>query len=1109
MRKLLLILILCFTKIVTYSQNLDIAYPHVSIISPEAASMAINIDYPVSLYTGIPNIGIPLYTIDIDGFKLPITLSYHASGIRADQEASCVGLGWTLDIGARICRVIKNVDDFLENGWDRYHPYCQTGWYDGPTFTYANENLYKLIGTSSDIAWIELNRYLITDSEPDLFFYSLPSDNGKFIFDKKHSPVLFNKEHNLKIEVTKIGKPARIQLTVFDSEGNQYIFNDEEETRLYLANNALNRNGTSPKDKYDDNISNFTEWTPIRYGNTIEMEPGPVDPYPYTSCWCVSKIITNKNKVINFCYETEMQYLPTQESCEIYNNVRNNKQSKLYTKSKTVNKALHLKSISWNGGKVEFKTSDREDIKGSAKKIDGITIYNINNDLIGSASFHHSYFNNEYEGDYPHVFKRLRLDSITLKGISNDYEFEYYTGNLPAKNTKNVDYWGYSNGREYGDNYCIGIYTNGAKYKGVKKNANLDYAQIGTLKKIKYPTGGDNEFTYALHRFYTTFNGETNNDLASDSTIRDNTGVSFRKVNIYVYNNYSIGEYDDCPSDSIWRFEIPVKTNLKIEGVVENTNCSFRDPDYIYYSDPLGQLCQIINDKKKDIYTYVCPQVYLKDLSSSSNRNGEGDEIELTTRTYTLDPGTYEFHAFTPPKDVYASWSLSFDYQYPLRATRSTNTEEGAGLRIASIKNEAYTKTFHYSIGTHLTSPLLFYYGNRIGDGTTDSNRDPCLVQVSESKTPLSTFNNGNTVGYDWVQEDFVGNDNPSQITHYYKNEAETDVFDDNFVESPVIINYTNGLQTKIEFREDDELIKTELYDYSDTYSDFVYAFIDRNGHFGSDDVLNYYYRVRWPQKCHKEEILFCEDNEISSQEHYSYNAKGLLSQISKEVNNDIYKTLIKYPFDFNNTISPPMVQRNFTSVPLEIIKLKNGYVIGAQRIECIDTLNMFLTKAFYKLNTNHALSFSNYESYYCKNISFDKYDTSGNLVQYTENGIQSTYLWGYNHQYPIATIKNANHDIVYQLLGGENAVNLFASKPNIDERDIKTFLAPILNGNLKDASISTYLHIPMIGVQTISTPYGYTTKYQYDSANRLKSVYNSQNHLLDNYFYNYKQIVK
>lgn len=213
-------------------------------------------------------------------------------------------------------------------------------------------------------------------------------------------------------------------------------------------------------------------------------------------------------------------------------------------------------------------------------------------------------------------------------------------------------------------------------------------------EKIKYPTGGDNEFTYALHRFYTTFNGETNNDLASDSTIRDNTGVSFRKVNIYVYNNYSIGEYDDCPSDSIWRFEIPVKTNLKIEGVVENTNCSFRDPDYIYYSDPLGQLCQIINDKKKDIYTYVCPQVYLKDLSSSSNRNGEGDEIALTTRTYTLDPGTYEFHAFTPPKDVYASWSLSFDYQYPLRATRSTNTEEGAGLRIASIKNEAYTKHF-------------------------------------------------------------------------------------------------------------------------------------------------------------------------------------------------------------------------------------------------------------------------------------------------------------------------------------------------------------------------------------------------------------------------------
>lgn len=1105
MKRLLFAFILCCAKGVVFSQNPDIAYPHVSVVSPEAASLAMNIDYPVSLYTGVPNIDIPLYKIDVDGFELPLTLSYHASGIRVDQEASWVGLGWTLDVGARISRVIKNVDDFLENGWDRYHPYCKTGWYDGPSFTYANEDLYKMTGEPSDQAWADLRYHLITDSEPDLFFYSLPSCSGKFIFDKKHLPVLFNKEHNLKVEVSKVGNPARIQLTVFDAEGNRYIFHDEEESRLYLANNALNRNGTNPKDKYDDEARSFTEWVPIRIGNTWDMDPGPVDPYPHTSCWCVSEIITNKNKVIDFNYEYEMQYLPTQESCEIYNSTKDNKQSKLFTRSKTINKALHLKSISWTGGKVEFKTSNREDIKGSAKKIDGLTLHNVNGDIVGSVSFHQSYFNDDYEGDYPHVFKRLRLDSLSLRGVAKGYEFDYFDGSLPPKNTKNVDYWGYPNGREYGDDYCVGVYVNGTKYKGVKKNACLEKSQVGTLSKIKYPTGGTSEFTYENHIFSTTFDNVTNNDLAVDSTSRDNIGVSYRREDICVYNNYSMNEYPDSPSDSVWRFEIPVKTSLKIEGVVENTNCSFRDPNYIYYSDPLGEFCQIINGRKKKIYTYVCPHVYLRDTGSSTNYNGEGDEITLAARTYTLEPGTYEFHAYTPPKDVYATWSLFFDYQSPLRTTRYMVAEEGAGLRIASIKNDAYTKIFHYSMGTHLTEPLLFYYGNRVGDGTSGSNRQPCLVQVSESKAPLSTFNNGNSVGYDWVMEEIVGDDNPSQIKHYYMNEAETEVFDDNFVESPVIINYTNGLQTKVEYSEDDQLVATESYEYGDTYSDYVYAFIDRNGNFGSDDVLNYYYKVRWPQKSHKVETQVRGDKEISSEEKYTYNAHGLVSQISKSANGDVYQTIVRYPFDAMDAVGSSMTQRNLINVPMEIVELKNGSVIGARRKECVDTLNMFLAKAFYTLSTSYPLPLSSYSSCYHKQISFDRYDAWGNLVQSTENGLRSTYLWGYGSQYPLAVISNADYNTVYALLGGKETVYSFASKPVIAEAEAKSFLSPILNGKLKGAAVTMYLHSPMVGVLSISTPYGDAKKYKYDTANRLNFVYDSQNYLLDKYSYNYK----
>ena len=49
------------------------------------------------LYTGAMRFSIPLYTIDFDGWKLPLTLDYRATGVTTNQEAIEVGLGWTLN----------------------------------------------------------------------------------------------------------------------------------------------------------------------------------------------------------------------------------------------------------------------------------------------------------------------------------------------------------------------------------------------------------------------------------------------------------------------------------------------------------------------------------------------------------------------------------------------------------------------------------------------------------------------------------------------------------------------------------------------------------------------------------------------------------------------------------------------------------------------------------------------------------------------------------------------------------------------------------------------------------------------------------------------------
>ena len=46
--------------------------------SPEAYSLMEYSEIPVSLYTGVPDISIPIYTIRVGNYSLPISLRYHA-----------------------------------------------------------------------------------------------------------------------------------------------------------------------------------------------------------------------------------------------------------------------------------------------------------------------------------------------------------------------------------------------------------------------------------------------------------------------------------------------------------------------------------------------------------------------------------------------------------------------------------------------------------------------------------------------------------------------------------------------------------------------------------------------------------------------------------------------------------------------------------------------------------------------------------------------------------------------------------------------------------------------------------------------------------------------
>ena len=94
--------------------------------SPEATSLAKFTEVPVSHYTGLPQISIPFFNLNLDGLNIPIGMSYHARGIAVEEVASRVGIGWTLNAGGAVVRQTRGKPDDSHNGYlqhDFYHTF--------------------------------------------------------------------------------------------------------------------------------------------------------------------------------------------------------------------------------------------------------------------------------------------------------------------------------------------------------------------------------------------------------------------------------------------------------------------------------------------------------------------------------------------------------------------------------------------------------------------------------------------------------------------------------------------------------------------------------------------------------------------------------------------------------------------------------------------------------------------------------------------------------------------------------------------------------------------------------------------------------------------------
>jgi YD repeat-containing protein len=149
-----------------------------------------------------------------------------------------------------------------------------------------------------------------------------------------------------------------------------------------------------------------------------------------------------------------------------------------------------------------------------------------------------------------------------------------------------------------------------------------------------------------------------------------------------------------------------------------------------------------------------------------------------------------------------------------------------------------------------------------------------------------------------------------------------------------------------------------------------------------------------------------------------------------------------------------------------------------------------------------HSSGILQINSNYKKRIIYE-YDYYGNPNQISKDSINTVYLWGYNHQYLVAEIKNATYSTVKQILT-ETLINRVANAATPTASDLTAINNLRTNTTLKDAHITTCTYKPLVGMLTSKDPRGVETQYVYDTFGRLTRVI-LDGKTIEEYQYNYK----
>lgn len=418
--------------------------------TPESAAFEKYGNIPLDEFSGTASITVPLYTVQGKFLSVPVTLNYHASGIKVNQEATWVGLGFDLTCGGRITvetkgnadanvRGITSQESFktgvrrIFNKWKL--PYSPNP--NSPQLGYAFLDYAKEYGTNNN-PWDHMNDTLWDDNgtisnsawygagEPDIYHASFLGQSVDFYFDLINGTVQFLGEKSLFSVSSTTDYTGAIQsFTIKDNSGIVYLFEQKEKTKVSVM----------PTFGFASNIESNSAWLLTR----VTHPAGDEIVFTYTNYGKTYPAFT-----WSASYSMSLPYSGTSSSNEPPNQVEQ--------------EPYYLSKIESGTTALDFVMSNREDLRGpGAKKLDRIDVKDKNsNTLIKEIVFNYDYFTTPlepYENTLADTIKNYygkRLKLLTVKdnnGPGNTpWMFSYKSLTGPSKLSFSQDHWGYYNG---------------------------------------------------------------------------------------------------------------------------------------------------------------------------------------------------------------------------------------------------------------------------------------------------------------------------------------------------------------------------------------------------------------------------------------------------------------------------------------------------------------------------------------------------------------------------------------------------------------------------------------------------------------------------------------